>query len=409
MRLAYHAYDGNGREVNDVVEAASMADATEMLRRNGLFVAEINAAASENWGPAPAAGAKPIRVRSGLKQLAAFTRQLHVLVSSGIPLVDGMGALRRQIADPGWRAVVTDVRARVEEGKSLAAAMDSHPKSFDPIYRSLIAAGEASGTLPMMLERLGHLLQKRLHIRNTIIGAMVYPGLLLTIAMGVMVVLLVFVIPRFAVLFKSLGVPLPGTTQFLIVASDVVRTYWWAIPVILFVIVLGMRLYVKSAAGRRVIDGLILKLPQLGKLARSFILARIARVLGVLLEGRVTIVEAIDLTRQGAGNVCYADLLTRAQDAVIRGQTISSVFNSSDLVTPSITEAVRSGEQSGRLGFLLLQIADFLDEDNDIVLRSLTSIIEPIILVLLGLLVGAMALSLFTPLFDIAAIANGGG
>jgi len=407
MNLAYRAYDQTGREIADVIDAAGTAEAAEALRRKGLYVTEIHPAGASGR-TRPRSGARR-RGKSRLKNLSTFTRQLYVLVGSGTPLVDALGALRRQAQDDAWASVIADIRSQVEEGKSLCAAMENHSECFDPVYRSLIAAGESSGTLPLMLDRLGALVQKRLHTRNIVLGAMVYPCMLLGIATGVLGVLLIFVIPRFADLFRTLGAPLPGSTKFLIGLSGFLRAYWWALGAAIGGIVVAARLWLRSGSGRRGVDSLLLRLPQIGRITRSFITARITRLLGVLVEGHVPIVEALHLAREAANNSLYAELLSRAEDAVIRGQSVSSVLAGSDLISPSVGEALRSGEQSGQLGRLLLEISDFLDEDNEIILRSLTSIMEPAILVLLGLLVGTIAVSLFTPLFDVTSIMQGGG
>ena len=407
MRLAYTAFDAAGKAVNTTIEATDANEAMEILRRQGLYVTEIK--------PAPqggAAGGGGVRRRMGrgrlLKNLALFTRQLSVLMTSGTPLVQALGALERQSADKAWRAVIASLRVKVEEGATLSAAMDMHPDVFDPVCRSLISAGESGGSFDQMLDRLATLTRRQMHVRNAVIGALVYPALLVVVAVSVLATMLLFVLPRFAGLFETLDVPLPPTTQLLMAMSEFLRAYWWSVPLLAVGGVAGGRAWLGSEGGRRRVDSLVLRVPGIGPVVKNFAVARIARVLGVLLNGKVPLLEALALAKSTARNVNYVDLVARAEEAVTRGSTVSSAFAVGNLVSPSLCEAIKSGEQSGQMAPLLLSIADFLDEDNEVVLKSLTSVMEPAILIVLGVLVGFVALSMFMPLFDLTSMTQGG-
>ena len=343
-----------------------------------------------------------------LKNLAMFTRQLSVLMTSGTPLVQALGALERQSADKNWRQVIGTLRVRVEEGATLSAAMELHPDVFDPVCRSLISAGESGSSFDQMLDRLATLTRRQMHVRNAVIGALIYPTLLVVVAVSVLATMLLFVLPRFATLFDTLDVALPPTTRFLMGLSELLRSYWWSVPALGIGAVVGVRAWVRSAPGRRWVDSFVLKVPAVGPIVKNFAVARIARVLGVLINGRVPLLEALSLARLTTNNLNYTDLVARAEEAVTRGSTMSSAFAAGNLVSPSLCEAIKSGEQSGQMGPLLLSIADFLDEDNEVVLKSLTSVLEPAILIVLGLLVGFVALSMFMPLFDLTAMTQGG-
>lgn len=408
MKLAYRAYDRSGRQVAETIEAADTASATEVLRRRGFYVTEI----AESGGSAPSLrGKAPGRLgrTRRLKELVVFTRQIYVLISSGTAQVDGLAALGRQAKNAHWREVIADIRSRIEEGASLSEAMATHPEYFDPVYRNLVAAGESSGNLLAILDRLSVLTRKQLHVRNSIVGAMIYPCLLTTISLGVLTILLTFVVPRFADLFKSLDVVLPPTTQFLLSISNLLRNYWWALIAVVAAGITGTKHWLATDSGRRAYYSALLRIPQLGQIMRSFAAARITRLLGILLDSHVPILDALKLTRHATKNVLYTELIAKAEDNVTKGEPISSAFADGDLIAPSIHEAIRNGEHSGQLGRLLLDISGFLDEENDVVLRSLTSIIEPVILIVLGVLVGFVALSMFMPLFDLTAMAGGGG
>lgn len=406
MKLEYKGYDFNGKPVADTIEARSTSEATDQLRRDGIFVLEIKA--SDSLG-GPSGRAKKVGQSARLKNLAMFTRQLQVLLATGTPLVQSLGALERQTTDASWAGVIQQVRASVEDGSSLSAAMANHPQYFDVVSRSLVAAGESAGNLPEMLERLAVLMRKQLHVRRSIVGATIYPSLLVVVALAVLLTLLTFVLPRFEDLFKSLDTPLPPTTKILMGFSRTLITYWWAFSAGIIAIGISAWMTFRSPAGRRAVQTVVLRLPQFGPIVKSFSTARIARLLGILLQGRVQLIEALQLTGGACANHHYSKLVASACDAVTRGESLAAAFADKRLIAPSVQEAILSGERSGQLGPLLTTLADFLEENNEVTVRSLTSILEPLILVALGLLVGVIAVSMFLPLFDLTAATRGGG
>jgi type II secretory pathway component PulF len=378
MKLAYTAYDSSGEAITGTVESADVATATETLRHKGLYVAQITESASATGKRERKLALKP-RGGQRIKKPAVLARQLCVLVSSGTQLMEALGALERQAKPGPWRDTICDLRAKVEQGTSLSAAMEDHPEYFDPVYCSLVAAGESSGRL------------------------------LVVLAVGIFTLLLAFVIPRFAALFDTLDVPLPATTQTLVTISGVFRGFWWAALLVLIGAIIAIVAYLRTPNGKRFRDTSILNLPYIGNITKSIATARIVSLLGVLLEGHVPILKALRLTRDAAGNVCYADLVKNAEEQVAKGEPLSLAFSDTKLISPSVYEAIRSGEQSGQIDRLLLNVADFLDDENEVVIRSLTTIIEPVILVVMGLLVGLIAISMFMPLFDLTAMTEGGG
>jgi type II secretory pathway component PulF len=224
-----------------------------------------------------------------------------------------------------------------------------------------------------------------------------------------MALLLTFVLPRFAGLFVTLGSPLPPTTKMVMAVSDFLRGYWWALIGLTVGAVFGIRAWLKTPVGRRSFDTASVRAPIVGRITRSFCTARIARLLGIQVESKVPLLDALKLTRQAAGNLLFQDLIAQAEEAATRGQSVSSAFAGSALISPAISEAMHSGEQTGQMSTLLISIADFLDEENEVIVRSLTSIIEPMILIVLGVMVGFVAVSMFLPLFDLTATTSGGG
>ena len=302
--------------------------------------------------------------------------------------------------------MVATVRQRVEEGASLSEAMRQHPAHFDGVALSLVAAGESGASLDKMLLRLATILERAAQVRGAIIGALVYPAVLTSVCLIVLVIMIMVVLPRFEGMFSAMNTSLPASTEVLLVISDFLRTYWWGVG--------GDRRrdrgpgalppHPPGSAGR---DAMLVPRP-VGALCRSFATARITRILGLLSESHVPLLTALELTRKASGNAVYAELLARVQDAVERGEPISGRLGEGGLISAPVCEAVRTGENTGRLGEVLTNIAEFLDRENEVIIRSLTSILEPLILVVMGLLVGAVAVSMFLPLFDLAASTGGG-
>ena len=408
MKLAYKAYDGVGKAVTGIVEAGDAAGAADLLRRKGLFVAEVKASIPMEGNKVPL-GRRHSSHGQRMKDVAWFSRQIYVLVSSGTQLADGLHALERQTRPGPWRQVMTSLRTRVEEGSTLAAAMEPHGGYFDPIYRNLIAAGESSGQLVQMFDRLAALKQKQMKVRNSIRGALIYPVMLMTVGLTIFARLLLFVIPRFAGLFQTMDVPLPTSTAVLLAASDVFRTYWWLILLLTAGVAGSLVAFVRTPRGRLFRDTVILRLPYIGSIVKSFSTARIVSLLGVLMQAHIPVLEALRHVRQSTGNIHYQELIARAEDAVGKGEAMSAAFDDVRLINPSVYEAVRSGEESGEIDRLLFTISGFLDEENEVIVRSLTSIIEPLILVVMGVLVGLISICMFTPLFDLASMTQQGG
>jgi len=408
MKLAYKAYDGLGKAVTGIVDAGDAAGAASLLRAQGLFVAEVKASIPRQRERV-SLGGRRTSAGQRLKDVAWFSRQLYVLIASGTRLADALHALERQARPGPWRQVISSLQTRVQEGMSLAAAMEPHHAYFDPIYRNLIAAGESSGQLVEMLDRLAALKQKQLKIRNCVAGALLYPAMLITVGTSIFVLLLLFVIPRFGGLFQTMDVPLPSSTALLLHASNAFRGYWWLILLLAAGVCGGVVAALRTARGRQFRAAAVLRMPYIGGVVRSLSTARIVSLLGVLMQARTPVLEALRHVRQSTPNALYRDLVLRAEESVAKGEAMSAAFDQPGLINPSVYEAIRSGEDSGELDRLLLNIAAFLDEENEVTVRSLTSIIEPLILIVMGVLVGLISICMFLPLFDLASMTQQGG
>lgn len=404
MKFRYEAFNPDGTTASGEVEADSRHDAEQIIRSQGRFPSVVTSAAEGK--PKPRRRGVQFG-KSKLRQLTAFTRQLTVLLSSGTPLVDAIEATERQTPPGAWRGVIEDVRQHVERGESLSSAMARHPACFDSVYRSLIQAGESGGDMQQILGRLSAMSRQQQVVQSTVLGAMMYPLLLMLVSGGVLVGLFIKVLPRFQQLFETLNAPLPPTTAFLIESSAFVRGQALWIIAGLVVAVVGGVSYARSDAGRATFQRVAVRLPVLGAVVRSFVVARLARVLGVMLEARVPLLESMQVARASARNIEYEAILERATSRVERGEALSDSIEDGFLIPSSLAEAIRNGEQNGKVGEVLVVLADMLDEDNAILARSMTSILEPAILALLGVVVGGVALSLFVPLFDLTASTGG--
>ncbi|MBX2852733.1 MAG: type II secretion system F family protein [Phycisphaeraceae bacterium] len=410
MKLAYNAVSATGTPVSDIIDATSMDEAMDVLRGKGLFVTQIEPESD-------ARARKKVKASGGisfksktkqLKDVAMFSRQLNVLVATGTPLADGLAALERQVKDADFKAQLAVIREQVEQGLTLYDALGKAPRYFDEVYRNIIKAGEESGSLPVMLDRLALLTRKQVQVRSQIGGAMIYPCLLIFISIVVLAIMLTVVMPRFTGMFESLDVPLPATTVALMAMSDLLRTFWWAVLLCGIGGIIGLKFALATPAGKRFMDGLMLSVPVLREVTRSYATARIARLMGVLIECNVPLLDTIQLVRNATGNSKYETMMIQAEEIVITGEPVSGAFSDEKMIEPAFYEAVRNGEQSGRLSMLMITVADFMDEENDTRLRALTSLFEPLILVFLGLMVGGIAISMFMPMFDLTSMAGGG-
>jgi type IV pilus assembly protein PilC len=304
--------------------------------------------------------------------------------------------------------VVSDVHAQVEGGSTLSDAMRRYPACFNDICTSLVAAGESSGQLDVLLDRLSLLTRQQLKVQRTLMSAMIYPLLLMVVGIAVVAVMIVFVLPRFSDLFATLDAPLPPSTELLMMAAEFLRGRWWMILIALVAMAVATKFALSRPAGRRGLDRALVRLPGCGHVVRSLLTARFARVLGVLLDSRVPLLEALELVRVSTGNVLYTDLLGQAHEAVVRGESLSAVLATSPLISPYVSEALRHGEQSGQMSPVLLEMAEFMDEENESLVSTMARLVEPIMLLVLGGVVAMIAISIFLPLFDLTSLAGGG-
>lgn len=426
MILTYEARDAQGRPTRDTIEAADTRQAVEELRRRGLYVTSVAETSKSNpsarggptersrsirgSGSAPSSSGNLIRnwsssrpPRLPLKTVVLLTRQMAMLLRAGSTVVPAVAAIRKQMQKPAQAALLEQIVSDLEDGTRLTDALRKHPGTFDPVYCAVIAAGESSGMLTEMFERLSVIVGKRRALRNKIIGTLAYPALLMTMSGSILFTLLFFVIPRFNDLFTQLGVDPPATTKIMVGAASLLRGYWLLI-LIVGVPALGAAVgALTGARGRQWLCDVQLSVPLLGRLRSRLIQGQVFRTLGMLLESGVGVLDTLELVRKSTRNRRYQKLFDDLEQVVTTGGRLSTAFEQCGLVEPYVCQAIYTGEDTGSLGGAMTYCADILDETNTELINTVMRLIEPIILIAMGLVVGTVVASLFIPLFDLTA------
>lgn len=336
-----------------------------------------------------------------LTKLALFCRQFSTMVDAGVSLVRCLDVLQQQADDPKLRKILADISERVEGGESLSRALQRHPKTFNNLFVGLVRAGEIGGVLEEALQRISHFLEKDVELRRKIKAAVTYPVLVLIFAVIIVIGLVTFIIPQFIEVFKDLGIKeLPALTQFLIDISNFLTTKWWALLIGLVVFLIAWKAFVNTQFGRRVADRMKLKLPVFGKLHHKICLARFSRTLGTLLTSGVPILQAMETVAGTVGNNIIADAVLEARARIREGERIGEPLERSRQFPPMVVHMISVGEESGSLDFMLQKIADFYEGEVESTLASLTAALEPILIIVLGVIVGFIVIAMFLPLVE---------
>ena len=335
------------------------------------------------------------------REIVIFTRQFATMINSGLPLVQSLDILAKQSDNKLLRQVIEDVLYDVESGQTLADALRQHENVFPALYTNMVAAGEAGGILDTILLRLAVFLEKAESLRRKIKGAMIYPSVIFSVAIGAIVVLLVFVIPTFQELFASVNMALPAPTQFVVYLSELAQRRWWVGVLAIVMGVVGLRQYYKTSNGELVLDKLLLNLPVIGPLQRKTAIARFTRTLGTLVASGVSILDGLEITAKTAGNRVLHDAIMASRASIAGGETISEPLKKSGVFPPMVVSMINVGEQTGGLDEMLTKIADFYDEEVDAAVSALLTAMEPVMIVFLGVIVGGMIVSMYLPIFDL--------
>ncbi|MCH7568973.1 MAG: type II secretion system F family protein [Deltaproteobacteria bacterium] len=333
-----------------------------------------------------------------------FTRQFSTMIDAGLPIVQSLDILAEQTENKPLKKTIRDVRRDVSGGTTLADALEKHPKVFDDLYVNMVRAGEAGGVLNTILNRIALFIEKANRLKKKVKGAMIYPATIVVVAIGVVSILLIFVIPVFAELYGSMGRALPAPTQITINISNFFRAYFVHVVVIIALIVVGIKMYYKTAKGRMVIDGILLKMPILGDLLRKVAVARFSQNMSLLLASGVPILEGLAITAKTAGNKVIERAIMNARISISEGKTVAEPLAESGVFPPMVCQMVSVGENTGALDNMLKRVGDFYEEEVDNSVNNITALMEPMIMVFLGIVLGGLVISMYLPIFQLGSL-----
>lgn len=399
-QFKYKVRGAAGKTMEGVIEAAAQRQAIEKLRSQRLSVLSVSEVKGKGKGLLSRLNLGSVKS----KELVIFSRQLATLVSAGVPIVQGLNILMEQIPNPTFQKIMNGVRSDIESGIAIADAMKKHPKAFSELYVSMIRAGETGGVLDAILERLSAYLEAVEELKGKVKGAMVYPIVISLVAGGVTMFLLVAVIPTFKNVFASFGAGLPAPTQALLAVSDFLRTQiLWILltPVAAFI---GIGRWYKTLRGQTFIDGNLIKLPVLGDMLKKVAVAKFTRTLGTLIKSGVPILQAMDTVAKTAGNKVVENAIMKARESIREGEKIADPLKVSGIFPPMVIQMISVGEETGSLETMLTKIADFYDQEVDTAVKAMTSLIEPLIICVMGVVVGAIVICMFLPIFQMSSL-----
>jgi type IV pilus assembly protein PilC len=396
--FAYTAKTADGKKVESVIRASDRSAAQAELKKKNLTISTL----TEQKGTGKKSSFfGPPRPRVGTKDIAVMTRQLSTMISAGIPLLESMEILHEQASDPGFKNVLDKIIERVRSGSDFSTALSEH-KLFTKIYVNMIKAGEASGQLDVILQRLADYMESVEELKREIKAAMTYPVISLVLILSITVGLVVGIVPKFQVIFIQLEMKqLPAPTEFLLMISDLLREQYMLVMGVLIVTVVGFFLYIRTKPGLRQWHWFLLHAPVFGPLFRKVAISRFSRTFATLIQSGVPMLGALDIVAATAGNVLVEEAVLKAKDAVSRGETLGDPLTATRVFPPMVTRMISIGEKTGALEKLLMKIAEFYDQEVRATVKALTSLIEPLLIATMGFIVGFIVLSIFLPIIKI--------
>ncbi len=399
--FTYRGTNRSGASVSGELAAASKADLQNLLRRQQITASKMSEKGKEFSLPTFGGGVTA-------KELAVFTRQFSVMIDAGLPLVQCLEILAGQQENKTFQKVLIGTRSSVEGGSTLSVAMKQYPKIFDPLFVNMVEAGETGGILDIILQRLAVYIEKSVKLKRAVKSALVYPVGVLTVAAGVITLLLWKVVPIFATLFSGLGVDLPLPTRIVIGLSNFIGSIFGLLILVFLVAVgVGIRFWYGTPKGRYAIDNMLLKLPLVGILLRKIAVARFTRTLGTLISSGVPILEGLDITGRTAGNAVIERALQKVRKSLEEGKSLTDPLKETDVFPGMVTQMIGVGEQTGAMDAMLQKIADFYEEEVDASVKDLLTALEPIMIVILGVAVGGIVISMYLPLFSLIGKLSG--
>jgi type IV pilus assembly protein PilC len=398
--FSYAAINSQGLEANGEISAPDASAAREQLRVRGLLASYLE--------ELPASGEDSVRTvfkKIKPKSLQIFSRQFATMIEAGLNVVSALVILEEQTDDKYLASVIRELRADVEGGLLLSQALGRHPKVFSRLYVSMVEAGEAAGILDQVLDRVAFQIEKDTQIKRRVKGAMIYPTMVLIFATLVLIGMLMFLVPIFVKIFSQLGGELPTLTQWVVAASNVLRDRWFIIIPGVFGAIVGFRRWKKTESGRKIWDRIKLRIPmRIGQVVLKVTMARFSRTLSTLVAAGVDIIKALEITGQTAGNWVVEDALATVREKVHEGVPIAQPLIDNDIFPPMVAQMVKIGEETGELEKMLSKIADFYEDEVDSSIQSLTSIIEPLMMIAVGCMVGVIIIAMYLPMFKMLTL-----
>jgi type IV pilus assembly protein PilC len=408
MQFQYKAGDSSGKTVEGVLEATDLKAAVEQLRSMKLTIIDVS-----EYRPSGLEGIlsrfKIFKKKIKSRDIVIFSRQLSTLVSAGVPIVQGLSILEQQAENPKMKLVLGYLRSDIESGKGVSEAMKKHPEVFSNLYVSMVNAGEVGGILDTILERLSGYLENAEQLKAKVKSALMYPLIVTIIAFMVTVFLLIFVIPTFKNIFESFGAQLPLPTQMLLKFSDFMRSQAIIVLLFPFALVYAIKKYYHSPKGRQKIDTMSLNTPVFGMLLTKVAISKFSRTLGTLLKSGVPILQSLETVATTSGNVVVEQEILKCRDAIKEGGRMAEPLKATKVFPPMVTQMIAVGEESGSLDQMLVKIADFYDGEVDAAVKGLTSMIEPIIIVFMGIVIGTIVIVMLLPMFELGELASNMG
>jgi type IV pilus assembly protein PilC len=399
--FTYKARDAQGQSVSGVIEAEAETAAALRVEKLGLIPVSIKAQA-EYVAPAPAwrFGARKV----SYQELLVFTRQLATLSATGAPLLQSLRNVAEQTDNPRFRAIVNNIISAVEGGSSLSEALAMHPEVFRGLYISLVKVGETAGILDKVLRRLSEISTKEIDLRSRLRSALIYPAVLSLVAFAIVNFVLVGVLPKFVAIFEASSAKLPLPTKILLFLSNALRSYWWLLAAGALVIFSALRNYYRTEAGRYHIDSVLLRLPLFGPLNLKVMVAGFSRSVAALTQSGIPVLEALAVVENTVSNSVLRRMLRDTRKAISEGQSLTEPFRASGLFPPMVIQLINTGERSGKLDEMFNQIADFYEPEIEFTVRNMTSLLEPVMLLAMGLVVSFIALSVLLPIFNLISV-----
>jgi type IV pilus assembly protein PilC len=408
----YTAIDRTGSQTSGRIEAANDEQARQKLMAKGLMVTTLASdAGAAKPAAASAAPAKPgfsFGAKVTQNDVTIMTRQLATLITAGLPLLRALELITKQERNPAFKTILGNVAESVSQGNNLSEALQAHPKVFDRLFVNMIRAGEAGGVLDKVLDRLAKFREKAERIQKKVKSAMVYPGVVMSVAIIIVYILMVKVVPSFQKLLDGQKTQMPPLTQFVVGISKFLTEYWWATPILIFGAYFGLKTWLATEKGKELFDRIIFRLPKVGGFIQIVSVSRFARTFGTLMASGVPILQSITITRDTLDNVVIAKSLERVHDRVRDGEPLSVPLEQSGVFPQMVTSMIQVGEETGQLPEMLNRVADIYDEEVDNAVTALTSIIEPVLIVFLAVVVGTIVLAMFLPLIALITKMTGG-